>query len=153
MKNYKQKELDNQDKHGHKVAKVKDYMTKKLITFTPDTPLQDVVHSLLVNRITGAPVLNNKKEVVGLIDDKDCLRLLFDSLYHNLPVADKKTKDYMSNVMKSVEPDMDIMDAANIFLTTPYKRLLVMDSKNNLKGQISRRDVLQAVEDIEWGKK
>ena len=153
MKNYKQKEIDNSVRHGHKTTTVQEYMTKDLITFRPETPLKEVVHSLLMNKITGAPVLNEKKEVVGLIDDKDCLKLMFDSLYHNLPVSSKTTKDYMSDMMKSVKIDTDIMDAANIFLTTPYKRLLVFDSSGKLKGQISRHDILRAIEDIEWGKK
>lgn len=153
MKNYKQKELDTSVRHGHKTTSVKEYMTKNLITFHPETPLKEVVHSLLTNKITGAPVLNAGGDVVGLIDDKDCLKLLFDSLYHNLPVSTKTTKDYMSDMMKSVDVETDIMDAANIFLTTPYKRLLVLDNKGKLRGQISRHDILRAIEDIEWGKK
>lgn len=153
MKNFKQKEVSNATKHGHKNRLVDDYMTKQLITFTPETSLHDVVGSLLDNRITGAPVLDERGKVVGLIDDKDCLRLAFDSLYHNLPVSNKTTKDYMSNVMKSVTIGTDIMEAANIFLTTPYKRLLVLDDKGSLKGQISRRDVLRAVREVEWGEK
>ena len=153
MKNYKTREVDNSVRHGHKTTTVDEYMTKDLVTFHPDTPLREVIHSLLENRITGAPVMNEKREVVGLIDDKDCLKLMFDSLYHNMPVRNKVAKDYMSNVMKSVQTHTDIMEAANLFLTTPYKRLLVLDENKNLMGQISRRDILQAIEDIEWGPK
>ena len=153
MKNYKQKEIDTTVRRGHKTTTVKEYMTKDLITFKPGTPLKEVVHSLLTNKITGAPVLNERGEVVGLIDDKDCLKLMFDSLYHNLPVSSKTTEDYMSDMMKSVNINTDIMDAANIFLTTPYKRLLVFDDGGKLKGQISRHDILRAIEDIEWGEK
>ncbi len=153
MRNFKQKEVETTTRHGHKTRLVDDYMTRDLVTFRPDTPLRDVVSALLDKRITGAPVLDERDRVVGLIDDKDCLRLAFDSLYHNLPVHHKTTQEYMSNVMKSVKTGTDIMEAANIFLTTPYKRLLVLDDQGSLQGQISRRDVLRAVREIEWGQK
>jgi predicted transcriptional regulator len=55
---------------------------------------------------------------------------------------------YMSNVMKTIPIDIDIFMAANIFLTTPYKRLIVVDEYNNLAGQISRRDILRAIKDL-----
>ncbi len=152
MKNFKQKNSSVEDKHGHKVQSVDEYMTTQLITFTPQTPIKDVVSSLLDNRITGAPVLE-KGKIVGVIDDKDCLRIAFEGLYHNLPVSTKITKDYMSDTHKAIPSGTDVMDAANIFLTTPFKRLLVVDKKGNLVGQISRRDALRAVQEMEWGKK
>ncbi len=153
MRNFKQKNTVSEDKHGHKVQSVNDYMTKDLITFTPDSPIKDVVSALLENRITGAPVLDNHGKIVGVIDDKDCLRIAFDGLYHNLPVGTKVTSDYMSDTHKSVPSGTSIMDAADIFLTTPFKRLMVVDDKGRLIGQISRRDALRAVQEMEWGKK
>ena len=43
--------------------------------------MRDVIDTMLSKRISGAPVLNDKREVVGLIDDKDCLKLLFGGAY------------------------------------------------------------------------
>ncbi len=153
MRNFKQKTTDVADKHGHKVQLVDEYMTKQLITFNPETPIKDVVSSLLDNRITGAPVLDQKGKIVGVIDDKDCLRIAFEGLYHNLPVSTKITQDYMSDTHKTIPSGTDVMEAANIFLTTPFKRLLVVDKTGSLIGQISRRDALRAVQEMEWGKK
>ena len=147
MKNFKQKETPTVSMTETTKMIVDDYMTKDLITFTPDTDLQEVVNTLIQNRISGAPVLDDKGKVVGLIDDKDCLRLAFNSLYHRFPTNKKTVKDYMTNVMRSVEVGTDIHDAANIFMTTPFKRLLVLGKRGGLKGQISRRDVLIAIQD------
>jgi len=151
MKNFQQRSLDDNPKNRKLQAPpVTDYMTevKKLITFKPDTPIKEVIDSLLKNRITGAPVLNSKNEVVGLIDDKDCLNMLFGSAYYNHPVDKGTVASYMSNVMKSITIHDDIVDVSNIFLTTPYKRLMVMDDNGKLVGQISRRDVLRAIKDM-----
>ena len=148
MKNFMQKSIEEKSNNPEfKPGPVTDYMipAKKLITFTAETQIMEVVDSLLENRITGAPVLNSKKELVGLIDDKDCLKILFDVAYHNQPVKDSTVKSYMTNVMKTISSNTDIMAVADTFLNTKYKRLLVVDDHGKLLGQISRRDILRAI--------
>ncbi len=146
IKNYKQKEID--ENPPIKKKRVKDYMTSNLITFTPDTNVLDITKTLLEKRITGAPVLDDNGNLVGLIDDKDCLRIIVDTLYHNQPIISHTAREYMSNVMKTVNIDTEILEVANIFLTTHYKRLLVIDKKGKLRGNISRRDILRAIHDL-----
>lgn len=146
IKNYKQKEID--ENPPMKKKRVKDYMTSNLITFGPDTNVLDITNTLLEKRITGAPVLDDYGKLIGLIDDKDCLRIIVDTLYHNQPIISHTAREYMSNVMKTVNIDTEILEVANIFLTTPYKRLLVIDNTGKLRGNISRRDILRAIHDM-----
>ena len=151
MKNFQQKSLEDVQKDLKlKAPPVTDYMTpaKKLITFKPETGITEVINSLLSNRITGAPVLNSKNEVVGLIDDKDCLNVLVGGAYYNHPVEKDTVASFMSNVMKTISMHDDIVDVANIFVSTKYKRLLVLDDSGKLVGQISRRDILRAIKDM-----
>lgn len=128
---------------------VSKYMATDLITFKPETDIMEAIETLLEKRITGAPVLNDKREVVGMIDDKDCLHILVDSVYHNQPVHKHTVGDYMTDVLKKITDEADIVDAANIFLSTKYKRLIVTDKSGKLKGQISRRDILRAIKDLD----
>lgn len=149
MKNYQQKSVERTDERQTlKPTSVADYMVTELISFNPDTAIMDAIKTLLRNNIAGAPVLNRKKELVGLIDDKDCLRVLFDSTYHNQPVNKNTVSDYMTNVMRTISVNADIFDVADIFLSTKYKRLLVVDDHKKLVGQISRQDILRAINDI-----
>ncbi len=150
MKNYQQKAVEDIQTAQVKSAPVSDYMVpaRELITFTPETKIMKVVETLLKKRIAGAPVLNEKKELVGLIDDKDCLKVLFDSAYHNLPAENHTVAHYMSNVMKTISVHSDIYDVADIFLNSIYKRLLIVDDEGKLIGQISRQDILQAIHDF-----
>jgi predicted transcriptional regulator len=149
MKNYQQKSVEpKEERHSVKATSVADYMVHELITFRPDTSIMDVIKTLLRNNIAGAPVLNDKKELVGLIDDKDCLRVLFDSTYHNQPVNKNTVSDYMTNVMRTISVKADIFEVADIFLSSKYKRLLVVDEDERLVGQISRQDILRAINDI-----
>ena len=148
MKNFQQKavESDQQRQEATQVP-VTDYMVKELITFKPEMGIMKVIETLLENKISGGPVLNDKKELVGMIDDKDCLKVLFDSTYHNQPMNNHTVAHYMSNVMKTISVHANIYEVADAFVHTKYKRLLVVDDKGRLVGQISRRDILRAIND------
>ena len=52
---------------------VKDIMAKKLITFTPDTKVIAAIQSLIDHKISGAPVINEKGELVGILSEMDCM--------------------------------------------------------------------------------
>lgn len=146
IKNYKQKEIDDHLPVEKKT--VKDYMTTNLITFSPDTNVLEITRILLEKRITGAPVIDENGTIIGLIDDKDCLRIVVDTLYHNQPIMSHTAREYMSNVMRTININKEILEVANIFLTTPFKRMLVVDDDGKLRGNISRRDILRAIHDM-----
>ncbi len=147
MKNFTQKPkpAESRSLQGASITK---YMVKDLITFRPDTEIDTVINTFLEKGITGAPVLNEKKEIVGLIDDKDCLNVIVQDAYHNQPGGKNTVDAYMTNVMRTISVDADVIDAANIFLRTPFKRLLVVDHDGKLVGQVSRRDILRAIKDM-----
>jgi len=149
MKNYQNKPVDKNDQRSVKeIPSVQDYMTRKLITFKKDTDINVAIKSLLDNRISGAPVLDDQGKVVGLIDDKDCLQVLFGNVYNRLPKSTDTVSNYMSNVMKSIKSDQSILDVASVFISSPFKRLLVMDENDKLVGQVSRRDILRAIKEL-----
>ena len=149
MKNFKTKEASVEaPKPGNLGGPLTGYMTSNLVTFKPDTPILDAVNTLVERKISGAPVLNDKREVVGMIDEKDCLRVLLERAYHNQPVRAHKVSDYMDDVMRPISMNADILHAATIFLESTYKRLLVVDDRGKLVGLISRSDVLRAVRDL-----
>ena len=124
------------------------YMTTDLITFTPDTEIIEAIDSMIENQISGAPVLNENKELVGMISEKDCITVIIDSVYHNQPISSSKVSKYMTTNIKSVSMEADIVDVANEFLKKNYKRFPVLDENGRLVGQVSRRDILRAVKDM-----
>ncbi|MFT5262822.1 MAG: putative transcriptional regulator [Polaribacter sp.] len=149
MKNFQNKLVNKDVKQTlNQPPLVEEYMTRDLITFKKDTDINVVIKSLLDNRISGAPVLDDNGQVVGLIDDKDCLNILFGNVYNRLPTTTDTVSNYMSNVMKSISVNQTILDVASVFISSPYKRLLVMDDNNKLVGQISRRDILRAIQEL-----
>jgi len=127
---------------------VKDYMAKTIVTFKPDTPVLDAVHTLVKNRIAGAPVVDDAGNLIGMLSELDCMKVALQAGYYGNyggPV-----RDYMTEGVKTVNIDMSIVDLAQVFIDSGFRRFPVTDN-NRLGGQISRRDVLRALEVIATG--
>ena len=56
-----------------KSIKVRDYMTRNLVTFRPEMDLFTAINRLLEHRISGAPVVDGQGHLVGLLSEGDCL--------------------------------------------------------------------------------
>ena len=124
---------------------VRDYMTSHPVTFKPEMDVLDAVHELVKHRIAGAPVVNDHGEVIGMLSEFDCMKVALDSGYYG--DAGGPVSEYMSSTVESVDADMSIVDLAEKFLNTKFRRFPVM-TENRLIGQISRRDVLRALATI-----
>ncbi len=127
---------------------VSQYMATDEVTLQPQLTINEAIDILLENKVTGVPVMDEDRKICGMISEKDCLRLIIDSAYNNLPYQDKRVADYMSKVVKTVSIDNDILDVANEFLTTNYRKFPVVNHHGQLVGQVSRRDILKAIRDI-----
>ena len=119
----------------------------RMITFRPDQRIQDAIATILDKRISGAPVLDGHGHLVGNLSEKDCLRIIVDQLSHNLPVENKKVSDYMSTRVFTFSPSINVVEAAIEFLNSPIRRYAVVD-KGALIGEISRREILRAAQNI-----
>jgi len=56
--------------------RVKDIMTKEVITVPPDFTVEETAQVLLKNRISGAPVVDTNRQLVGAITQTDIFRIL-----------------------------------------------------------------------------
>lgn len=127
---------------------VTKFMATKLITFTPETDVRVAIDTLVRKKISGAPVLNEKKELIGMLSEVDCLHILLDGPYNKEPSNKGKVGDFMSKAIRTITADKTILDAAYEFAHAGYKRLPVIDN-GQLVGQISRSDVLRAIQKMQ----
>ena len=65
-----------------KSIKVRDYMTRHLVTFRSDTDLFTAINRLLEHRISGAPVVDSQGHLIGLLSEGDCLRGILSGAYY-----------------------------------------------------------------------
>ena len=125
-----------------KPLSVKDFMKRDLVTFTPETNVLAAIRVLLEKKISGAPVIDEKGWVVGMLSEYDCLQPNLQSSYHN--DVGTLVKDYMSKDVTTIKSHLSLTEAAQIFIDKGLRRLPVVENKK-LIGQISRRDVLEEI--------
>lgn len=123
--------------------KVKDYMTTNLITFQPDQSVEDVIDSLIKNRISGGPVVNNNNELIGIISEGDCIKQISESRYYNMPLNNNSVEKHMVTNVETIDGNMNIFDAASKFLESKRRRFPIVEH-GKLIGQISQKDILKA---------
>ncbi|SDQ25750.1 CBS domain-containing protein [Flagellimonas zhangzhouensis] len=123
--------------------KVSDYMTRNLITFSPEQPVEEVIEALLKYRISGGPVVNDKNELIGMISEGDCIKHISDSRYYNMPMAERKVGLRMIKNVETIDGNMNIFDAAKKFLEVRRRRFPIVEN-GKLVGQISQKDILKA---------
>ena len=121
---------------------IKEFMAKQLITFQSDTPIETAMESFLDNKISGAPVLDNQGNLVGVLSEKDCMKTLFESSYYNN--LGGFVKEYMSTDVKTINIHDTLSNVADEFIKSRFRRFPVMEG-DKLVGQISRRDILRAI--------
>ncbi|MDA0177786.1 MULTISPECIES: CBS domain-containing protein [Mesoflavibacter] len=123
--------------------KVKDYMTKDLITFKPNQTVEDVVETLIKNKISGGPVINDNNELIGIISEGDCIKQISESRYYNAPTQDSLVENHMIKNVETIDGNLNIFDAANKFLSAKRRRFPIVED-GKLVGQISQKDILKA---------
>ncbi len=127
---------------------VNDFMTRKLITFHPEDTIDQVTKILLKNKISGGPVVDDQQQLVGIISEGDCLKEAVRGKYNNMPDLCGKVKDYMATAVKTIGPELNILEAAKMFLTLKVRRFpVIKDGK--LVGQISQRDIMEGIQKLQ----
>ncbi len=124
---------------------IKDYMSASLVMFTPEMEIMKAIQVLVKNRISAAPVINERGDLIGLLSEKDCMKVAINAGYHEQYGG--QVQDYMTKQVITVEADSTIIDMAELFLEKGPRRYPVLED-NRLVGQMSRRDVLRALVDI-----
>jgi CBS domain-containing protein len=126
--------------------KAEDIMTREVVTFTPETDLYEAMSVLLARKFSGASVVDSAGTLVGVLSEKDCLRVIVGEVSEGLPEG--RVGDYMSRDLVTVSPSTSLFDVAALFLERHVRRLPVVEEGARLVGQISRRDVLWAIDSM-----
>lgn len=141
--------------------KVHEIMNTKVIEIPQRLTLKEVAKILIENKISGAPVVDDQKNLIGIISEKD----LFKSLYpdyeeyytdQNLradhkkieekitTASNSKVENIMSKKVVTVSPDEPVLKVGAIMLAKGIHRVVVIKD-NEITGIVSRRDVYSRV--------
>lgn len=124
------------------LPKAKDFMSTTIITLKPDMDIFDAISLLLKNEISGAPVIDDSRQVVGILSEKDTMKILANEAFYDLPGGN--VSQFMSTDVTTISPDANLYTIADMFFTMTFRRLPVVQ-EGKLLGQVSRRDVMKEI--------
>lgn len=142
--------------------KVKEIMTREVVSVKPDDNAQEALELLLKMQISGLPVINEDSKLVGMFTEKDVLAAILPSyvekvgrfMYQENPKAVKqkinalreaKVKDIMRLNVITADEDTTLCEVARIMLTQKARRLPVFNKAKEVAGIVSRGDVVKAL--------
>jgi CBS domain-containing protein len=125
-----------------KIPTARKLMEKVPTTFPPGMSLVEAIETLAEMHIAAAPVVDDDKCFLGMLTDKDCLRIVSVSAFHR--PRGGRVADFLSPVSQAVEIDMDLFRIAEIFLTTHFTVLPVLE-RGRLVGCINREGLLNGI--------
>jgi len=137
----------------------KDVMTAKVISVTPTTSLKETALAMAAHGVSGIPVIDDRKTVVGIISEKDFLfhmvekktRSIMDIIAQCLsnkgcmaiPMRTGQAKDIMIAPVCTVFESTPIFEIASIFAEKDINRVPVLDKDGHLVGIVARADIFQ----------
>jgi len=111
-----------------------------VISTTPETPIYDAIRIMAGRNITGLPVVDADLNVVGILSEKDVLKLLYDTLDR----ADQTVADYMSTRPVTVEANASLIDLCDCLISGNFRRVPITED-GKLCGIASVSDVIQGI--------
>jgi len=120
---------------------VRDFMSTELTILSPNENVLRAMRTLIDRELSGAPVLDELGNLLGVLTQRDCLTVAFRTSYHGDSVA--TVADYMTREVETVDADMTLIEVIERFYSSSRRRFPVLDG-GRVVGLISRRDVLRA---------
>lgn len=145
---------------------VKDYMTRKVVFVTADTPVREIIHLFLKHNISSVPVLDINQEIAGIVTEGDLLHRVhlpsiiavlkkqgsyYDPdplIYKYRRMGGKTAAAVMTEHPVVIEQDVPVESAINLMIERKLKSIPVVRGKK-LAGIISRIDVMRYLMDTE----
>jgi CBS domain-containing protein len=114
----------------------RDIMTHKVCTTRPETSVQEIAQLLSSQRISGAPVVDDKGQIVGMVTQADIIGKVDREGLH--------VADIMCCELITVDEETAVSEIASLLTERRIKRVPVVHT-GKLVGIVSRADIVNAV--------
>jgi CBS domain-containing protein len=119
--------------------KIKDLMTRDVVTVSPAASLKDVAGLLAQHRISGLPVVDEIGTVAGVISEADILSKEIGKKQNALTVSEAMTAP-----ARTIGAERTAAEAAKRMLEEKVNRFPVVDEDGRLLGIVTRADLVRA---------
>jgi CBS domain-containing protein len=133
---------------------VRDIMTQRVYRVYPDTPVSELLDLMSRHDLKAVPVVGDKREVLGVVTDRDLLRFLLpeivrlgtgersDARPQERSIRDTPVREIMSRSVMCVSEDQGIAELVSIMVNKDVERLPVV-GEGRLTGFMTRGDILR----------
>ena len=133
---------------------IREWMTKDVITVTPETSMFKASKLMKDHNIRRLPVVDGNKCLIGIVSDRD-IKASSPSKATTLEVhemqyllAELKAKDIMTPRPLTVKPDATVEEAALLMLDRKIGGLPVVNDEGTLVGIITDQDLFKLLVEI-----
>lgn len=143
----------------------KELMSTNVITVTRETPVRELAKIFSENSISGAPVVDDQSEVIGVVTESD---LIYQNKKVHIPtavaildaffflenpekmekemkkIAGSKTGDIFAQEIITVQQDTSLDEVATLMAEKKVHTLPVLDGKK-LVGVIGKSDIIRSI--------
>lgn len=122
-----------------------ELMQKGVVSVSPELPVAELEELLVGEEITGAPVLSERGDLVGIVSQTDIVRAIGESGPADLKELlgpELRVDEIMTRDVLVVAEDDDVRDVARKMLGAGVHRALVTDGES-ITGIISAFDMLK----------
>ena len=121
------------------MLKAKDIMTENTINVREDTPIYEAVELIVKYGISGMPVVKDDMSLVGIVSEKDLIKLFYGKEGEN-----NRVRDFMTQPAVHFDEDESLLDVCDFLMKNIFRRVPIT-SRDKLAGIISIKDVLEYV--------
>lgn len=120
------------------MATASDLMTTTVVTIRQTATVRDALRTLDEMDVRHLPVVDERREVVGMLSDRDLVRLPRSPQVMGQPVS-----EVMSSDLIVVTPATEVVEIIDLMTENRIGALPVVDNDSHLAGIISYVDVLR----------
>ena len=129
---------------------ISDYMHTNPVRVHVDDSLFRAMDVITQSRASGACVIDDHDNMVGVLSEIDCLRAVVSATYNN--AADVgKVRDFMTAEVQTCKLHDNLVDVALDMISKGHRRRPVVEN-GKLIGQLTCRRILQVVSAFKSGK-
>ncbi len=114
----------------------KHVMKCGLLTVRKNTPIYEAMDIIATRNITGLPVVDDAMNLVGILSEKDLLKLLY-----NDDIRPGLVEDHMTENVTTFEQDDSFFEICRCLVNNNFRRVPILDH-GKLAGIISRTDIM-----------